>query len=166
MSWNRRQSINPECHFKSPKEGTLSQNSLLENRAKVGFATQRPSKYPNNHFQRKKQFPIRLQGRRKVPRLSFPSLAAPKVFGLHQFFSAPCFFQFCVQYGKLLDGVVHGWTVFLARDNGTWGSQGCFLSLLSEGFTLVGPGRTGHLGPRLAQNTPLTVPSFSRVDSK
>lgn len=124
----------------------------------MGFAAQRPSNYQNNHFQGRKQFPVMLRGRRKVPRLSFPSLAAPKVLGLHQFSSAPCLFQFCVHYGRLLGGVVHGWTVFLARDNGTRGSQGCFLSLHSQQFTLAGPRRSGHLGPRLAPNTPLTVP--------
>lgn len=159
MSWNRPQCINPECHFMSPTKGDTASEFPFREWSKGKWVLQ-----PRGHLiisiitfrgGNNSQSGCRQE---ESPKTLIPSVAAPKVLGLHQFFSAPCFFQFCVHYGKLLDGVVHGWTVFLARDNGTGGSQGCFLSLLSEQLTLAGPGRSGHLGPRLAPNTSLTVP--------
>lgn len=160
MSWNRPQSINPECHFMSPTEGTLRQNSLSGNGAKISGVLQ-----PRVHlifrivtFRGGNDSKSCCGAEGKSQDSHSPAWKPWRYLVSISVSLLPAFFQFCVHYGKMPDGTVHGWTVLLARDNGTWKSRGCFLSLHSERFTVAGPGRSGHLGPRLAPNTPLTVP--------
>lgn len=150
-SWNRPRGVNPKCHFMSSRGGYTYNSALSEGGAKR-------SGQPTSSCNPEAHLVIRGRinsdqdaGRKESPRNLTPQPSSPQ--GV---WSVPCFFQFCVHYGKFLDGVVGGWPELLARDRGTWsrvkGSQGCFLSLLSEEFILAGPGRLGHLGPRPAPN--------------
>lgn len=154
MSWNRPQSINPVIYVTSRRVNLELLPFRGRNKEKWETHLWLQPRGPSDYQRRIDS--DQAAGQKESPRSLTPQPRSPE--GV---WSAPCFFQFCVQYGKLLDCVVRGWPEHLARDRGTWGrvkgSQGCFLSLLSEEFTLAGPGRSGHLGPRPAPNTLLSL---------
>lgn len=168
MNWNRPQSINPVISS-HPTEGTLSQNSLSENGAKIsGFCNPEAHLIISIITLRKKPFLIRLQGRRKVPSLSFPQPGSPESVWSPPIFLCSLLFSDLCTHGKVLDSVVYGWTELLAKDHGTWRVKrklGLFLVCAFWRFNIGRSWEGRALGPRLAQ-TLLSLFVISRVDSK
>lgn len=161
MSWNRLESIDPNCHFTSPQGGYGHNSSPSEDEAKrSGFSS------PEAHLvNREETIPIRLQGRRKVPDSYSPAWQPWRCLVCSLLFSV---------LGPL--GEVAGWhSPWLAWPFGKrswnmwWNKRKPGLLPVSAPWG-VHSGRSWEVrapGSKASpEHCPLTVPSFARADRK